>query len=177
MLVSARVLEDLKSDEFELSVGFLSTASALRRFLNRTPAVAAVRQALRQGAITEDTIRQFVSVVISDLRIGQRLPYEIAIAGLAVVLESRATDFAEEYLHDLSRLRLAEMSLCIRVARECLKHRVNIARRESRVLRLASDEECVFSVVTTQSSFPDNGERLQDNGDRLQNTTATCKVA
>lgn len=169
--MSAKVLDDLRSDEFELSVGFLSTASALRRFLARSGEVAAVRQALKEGAITENTIRKFVSVLMRDLRIGSRLPSEIAIAGLAVALETRATHFAEEYLHDLSRLELAEMSLCIRVARECLKHRVNIARRETRVFRLQADEAIIpFSVVSRQSSFP-------ENGNRPENTTDMYRVA
>ncbi len=169
--MGAKVLEDLKSDEFELSVGFLSTASALRRFLGRTGEIAAVRQALKEGAITEDTIRQFVSVLTRDVCIGSRLPYEIAIAALTVALETRTTDFAEEFLRDLSSLELAEMSLCIRVARECLKHRANIAHRESRVFRLQPDEASVpFSVIASHSPFP-------ENGNRLENTTVCYEVA
>ena len=53
----------------------------------------------------------------------RRLPNSLALAALAVILEHRATDFAEEFLHDLSRLRLSELSAAIYVARECLKNR------------------------------------------------------
>jgi len=121
--MSIQVLEQLKSEEFALSIGFLSTPCALRRFLHRSEEVAATRRALREGAIADDTIREFVSLLMRDLRYGERFPHELPLAALAVALELRPTDFAEELLRDLSALRLAEMGLCIRVARECLSHR------------------------------------------------------
>ena len=118
--MSARVLERLKSDEFALSVGFLSTPGPLRRFLQKTKEVADIRAALEQGVVTDITLRAFVSNLMRDLRRGERFAHELALATLAVVLEMHPTVFAEEYLEDLSRLRVAEMSLCIRVARECV---------------------------------------------------------
>ena len=53
----------------------------------------------------------------------------LALATIAVVLERRTTDFADEYLCHLARLKLAEMPLSIRVARECLKHRARSLTR------------------------------------------------
>ncbi len=145
--MSIRVLERLKSDEFALSVGFLCTAGPLRRFLRKTEDVAGIQRALRQGAITEETIRSFVSDLMSDLRRGERFPHELPLAALAVVLEMRSTEFAEEFLHDLSRLRLAEMSLCIRVARECLRHRVSLPQNSGKVFVLGPlDGGLAFSV-------------------------------
>ena len=55
----------------------------------------------------------------------------MALAALAVVLERRTTEFAEEFLLDLAKLKLAEMPLCIRVARECVKHRMTSQTRLS----------------------------------------------
>jgi hypothetical protein len=121
--MSAVVLEQLKSDDFFMRAGCLSTPIALRRVLSRAPEVASLQRALKQQAISEETLRQFVSWLLRDLRLGERFPHDLAIAALAVVLERRATDFAEEFLRDLSRLKLAEMSISIRVARECLKVR------------------------------------------------------
>jgi hypothetical protein len=63
-------------------------------------------------------------MLMKDFRIGQHFEHEIAIAAMAVALEKRSTAFAEEFLVDLAKLRLAEMPLCIRVARECVKHRM-----------------------------------------------------
>jgi hypothetical protein len=130
--MSPYVLQRLRSDEFALSVGFLSTPGPLRRFLRQTEDVAAIRAALEQGAITDETLRAYVSSLMQDLRRGERFPHELAVAALAVALEMRPTEFAEEFLQDLSRLRLAEMSLCIRVARECLRHWTLIPRNTAR---------------------------------------------
>lgn len=130
-----KLLNELSSDSFVLSVGFISTPGALRRSLLHTKKVREVRDSLRQGAITEGTIREFVSVLLSGFRVGQRFEHEMALAALAVVLERRATDFAEEFLLDLAKLKLAEMPLCIRVARECLKHRMTMTRDTARNFR------------------------------------------
>jgi hypothetical protein len=125
-----KLLDDLISDSFVLSVGFLSTPGALRRFLSRTREVRDIRESLRQGAITEETIREFVSSLLVGFHAGQRFEHELALGALAVVLERRPTNFAEEFLLDLATLKLTEMPLCIRVARECLQHRVTIAQNK-----------------------------------------------
>jgi hypothetical protein len=127
-----KLLHELISNSFVLSVGFLSTPVALRRLLLRSKEVREIRNALRQGAISEETIRQFVSSLLAGFRVGQRFEHEMALAALAVVLERRATDLAEEFLLDLAKLKLAEMPLCIRVARECLKHRVTMTQNTSK---------------------------------------------
>jgi hypothetical protein len=130
--VSSRVLEQLTSDEFFFSAAGLSTPSALRRFLGRRPEVAAIGEALLQGAITEDSLRRFVSRLTVDFRRGERFVHELALAALAVAVEKRPTDFAEEFLHDLARLRIAEVSMAMRVARECLERRVSVADNKSK---------------------------------------------
>jgi hypothetical protein len=145
--MTVQVLERLKSEEFALSAGFLSTAGSLRRFLQRTEEVTAIRESLSQGAITDGTLRSFVSDLMGDFRRGERFAHELALAALGAVLEMRPTEFADEFLHDLSALRLSEMSLCIRVARECLKHRVSLAQNRGTVLNLGPlDGPPAFSV-------------------------------
>jgi len=119
------VLERLESDELAVEVGFVDTPEVLRKALLRTKQVSAVREALRQEAITDDSVRRFVNSLLRDLRVGERFAHELAIAALAVALERWSTKFADEFLYDLSRLRLAEMSICIRVARQCSKNRVH----------------------------------------------------
>lgn len=147
------VLDKLRSEEFALSVGFLSTAAPLRRFLVKRSEVAAIRQALAQGAITDDVLRRFVSGLMSDLRPGERFAHELTLAALAVALESRATDFAEEFLHDLASLRVAEMGLCIRVARECLKRRTSLINNRSRSFEPMRLLECMqFSMGPSLSN-------------------------
>ncbi|MBN1590372.1 MAG: hypothetical protein JW888_12730 [Pirellulales bacterium] len=130
------VLHNLLSEEFGVATSCFGTPLALYHFLHTRPEVHAIQESFRQGALTEGTIRRFVVELLQDLHSGIRFPHELAICALAVALESRATDFAEEFLLDLARLRTAEMSLSIRVARECLKRRMELPRTKGKVFRL-----------------------------------------
>ena len=164
------VLERLKSEEFLVAVGFASTAGALRRILRRLGEVPAISKALRQGEITEESIRIFVSSIMRDFRSGEQFVHEVALAALAVVMETRPTPFAEEFLRDLSRLELGEMGLCIRLARECLKRQASFADDASRVFTLGQT-----SNGTSFSAKSD--ERAQEMVPRISNEFVTCKVA
>jgi hypothetical protein len=116
-------LERLLSDEFQATLGGLSTPSAIRRLLARTPEVHELQQALQEEAITEDAIESFVAALLKDLRPGSRFAHDLVLAAIAVALENRQTAFADRYLQDLANLRLAEMSSSIRVADEVIQHR------------------------------------------------------
>lgn len=128
-------LEFLRSDEFDGSFA-ISTPQGLRRALARSPAVRAVRRDLSEGTITEATVRDFVGSLMRELKLGEHFLHDTALAAICVVLEPRATDFAEEFLHDLARLRLSELMMSVRVARECLKARMSLTRNRSRCLSL-----------------------------------------
>lgn len=116
-------LEQLASEPIQLLSACLSTASALRRGLARSAEVRAVREAVETGALTEGMMRAFVSGLMAELTTGESFAHDHTLSALAVVLEPLDLSFAEEFLQDLSRLRLAEMGMSVRVARECLKHR------------------------------------------------------
>ena len=60
------------------------------------------------------------------------LANETGLAALAVALETCPHEYAEQYLHDLAKLRLAEVGTAIRVARECLRERYLRPRTETR---------------------------------------------
>jgi hypothetical protein len=145
--VYCQLLDELFSDSFAASAGGFSVPGVLRRFLLRTSAVRGIREAIRQGVVDEGMIREFAERLLASFRVGVRFEHEVALAALAVVLERRATDFAEEFLLDLAKLRLAEMPLCIRVARECLKNRASIAQNKTRVFVLSN---CVDRISLQQ---------------------------
>lgn len=148
----------LKTDEFNFSIGFHHTPAVVRRRLLMSPIVRHVAAALRFGAITEAMLREFVGSIMSEFTAGRRLPNDLALAAVAVVLELRPTDFAGEYLHDLVRLRLSEMTVSIFVARECLKNRCSVpkhqtktfvfpsASRPPRELRVSMQRRRVFTM-------------------------------
>jgi hypothetical protein len=135
------LLERLKTDEFSFAVGFHHSTGSVRRKLLNSVDVRRVAAAVRFGAITESMINEFVSSVMLEYRRGHRLPDDLALAALAIVLERRPTDFAEEYLHDLARLKLAEMSTSINVARECLKNRCSVPKHQARSFNFPSDHK------------------------------------
>ena len=130
MIMGSRELEVLKSEEFEVEVGYLLPTAALRKRLSLLPEVRRVITSLDMRLLKENCLRQFVSTLMAEFRPGQRFLYDVALAALAVSLERRPTEFADEYLRDLAKLNLAEMPVSIRMARECLKHRAGSLARD-----------------------------------------------
>jgi hypothetical protein len=128
----------LKTDEFNFSIGFHHTPAIVRRRLLTSPPVRHIAGALRFGAITEGMLREFVASIMSEFTKGRRLPNDLALAAVAVMLELRPTDFANEYLHDLARLRLSEMTVSIFVARECLKNRCSLPKHQAKTFAYPS---------------------------------------
>ena len=156
------LLDQLTSDSFVLSAGIIATPEALRHFLLRSKEVRQVRDALRQGAITEETIREFVSSLMKDFRVEKRFEHELSLAALAVVLERWATNFAEEFLLDLAKLKLAEMPLGIRVARECIKQRLTMPQNTGKNFRPWPQIRTRFSQVNP--SWLGSSEKILTSG-------------
>lgn len=112
------MLDRLKSDAFFEEVGLCTSASALRRVLERSETVKGVRDAIAGGAITEVAIRRFVDELSNDFEKGEQFPHELPLAALCVAIEDRRTEFTEEFLLHLARLRIVEMPIAPEVARE-----------------------------------------------------------
>ncbi len=142
------LLESLKEDGFDLSIGFIHTPAAARRALQKSVAVRRIALALRYGAITENMLREFVSSIVGGFSQGRRLQHDLALAAIAVVLERRPTDFAEEYLHDLARLKLTEMSTSIFVARQCLKGRYSMPKHQAVSFAFPSKNRPIHRALT-----------------------------
>jgi hypothetical protein len=107
----------LSSHDFRAKIGALTTPRASRRYLLRSPEVWAVRDAIRHGQISEDSIRSFADGLMEEFHRGIQFPHEVALAALATVLEQRKTNFAEDFLIDLAKLRkIAEMDIAPRIA-------------------------------------------------------------
>lgn len=115
-------LQILKTDEFNLSFLILSHFSAVHRLLEKSPYVINLRKDIKDGKITEEDIRKFVSEVCLTIKAGQKHPDELALGAIAVALQEENTDFAKEYLNDLANLNISEVIMARGVAKECLKH-------------------------------------------------------
>jgi hypothetical protein len=159
-----KLLERLTSDDFILSTACVATSEALRHFLTRSEEVRDIRKAIEQGAITEEFIRVFVARLMEAFHAGERFEHEMAITALAVALERRPTDFAEEFLMDLAKLKLAEMPLCIRVARECVKQRATVTQNKGKAFDLWTRQNQQPLLQVNSSGFFVSGS-IRTTGD------------
>ena len=153
------LLDRLTTDSFHLSVGFTHTPSYTRRALQRSIDVRRIACALRFGEISEKEIREFVESITAKFKSGKRLDDDLALAAIAVVLEMRSSEFAEEYLHDLSRLRLAEMATSIGVACECLMRRYTRPKHQNKKFSFPSDSAIPPGAFVSSSRSWSDGTR------------------
>ena len=115
--MSSNALRSLLTEEFVESLGLCGTAAGLRRGLQRSKYVKAVRESIASGELTEKTLRGFIRDLMRSWKPGVQFPYDFALAALAVALEKRFTPFVDEYLLDLARLGgIAELDLSPKVA-------------------------------------------------------------
>jgi hypothetical protein len=155
-MMAHRVLDRLLSVPFQASMTFAPTPTALHRMLERSPEVRKIQRGLQRGEITEATIEQFVASLMKGLKQGERFQDEVPLAALAVALQSRSSPFADSFLHQLAGLKLAEMSTCVRVARECLDQRVHVAKSKA-ALELAGQapgEPVILSYEDLVRKYP-----------------------
>jgi len=87
------LLDRLIDRDFESDV-IAATPRLLRVRLAQSAEVRAIRRALREGALTEGEIREFVESILVGPAEAQRFPYEIALAALAVSFEGIFSPFS-----------------------------------------------------------------------------------
>ncbi len=129
-------LHSLTDDGFLGELGIVGNPRALRSLLRRSEQVQSVRDALASGQVKDESVRKFVEGLLQQLKPNQLFPYDLSLAAIAVLLESRATSFADEYLFDLARLQRPELPMAIRVARECAKVQSQTPSNRTAVCRL-----------------------------------------
>ncbi len=134
-------LRDLQNEDIQTKGLVISTAEALRTFLQYRPEVVSLRKAVEAGEITLTDIEEYVDELLRSFVTGTKFPYEIDLAAISMALETYPAPFAEKYLEDLSRLQIQELPLAPRVARLCL------ARRR-RVLSGVTERTDVVSILT-----------------------------
>jgi hypothetical protein len=134
--MSKELLSRLGSDDVHDSIVCYSSPAAIRRLLSRRREVIDLRAALQNGSLTDDELRRHVVELMHGFRPGQRFDGDVELAALAVAIERRSTDFAEEFFHDLASLKLRELSMSIGIARLILHARQDLAKNESRVIKL-----------------------------------------
>lgn len=142
------ILEKIKSEEFAISVGFELPANAMYSILSRTQECSDFRDNYRDGILAEQTIREYVRNLMSSFRLGERFIFNIPLALIAIGLEKISTKFTKEYISDLSKLKLAELTLSIEIAKICLENRKSLIKNLYRGFSCTNIENITtFSTV------------------------------
>ena len=147
-------LKCLASLEYEVKCSPASTAAVLRAQVSRTDEYKALREMLRNGTLTEQTVEAFVSQLMMDFEIGVQFPYRATLATLIVLFENIPSDFAERLLRDFARLKLSEIRLVIDVAKESLQRKNRQVKTERRVFTAGPAPFRPLSTWTQDDSSP-----------------------
>lgn len=157
-------LQQLLSPEFEASV-VASTPRTLCVRLGRTDAIRALRRRYIEGTLADRSLREFVNEVLIRFAGHDAFPHQLALAAIAVVLEPYFTEFANEYLRDLARVRSARLAIASRVARLALDRRLRETATSRRLLLV---EELIPERVTFDVAVGPGNRSLAVNGVKSQ---------
>lgn len=116
-------LDRLAAPHWATNFVLFGSARAQRAMLLDDPTVLALRQELLDGVLTEATLRRFVANSVRTIVRGMQCERDVALAGIAVAIESLRTPYAEAYLKHLAELRVRELPTSTLVAGECLHAR------------------------------------------------------
>jgi hypothetical protein len=164
-----KLLDYLLNDEFADAVGFILPPSGFRLVLRRSDAVRRLTFAIRRGEVTEPMVRSFVSRIARSAGDGTgQIPGDLALAALAVALENIQQDYAEEFITNLAKLRIAGLATAIRVAKECLRYRLNFPKNQVRALIYSKQASAINYVrvsarppASKNTSTPSQGRKVR----------------
>lgn len=117
-------LERIASDKFSDLVGFILPPGPLRQVLQKSEDVRKLRSLILYGEINEFHLRSHIGRLLAEFQVGHTFRHDLALAALAVAVEQWNHPFSEEYLIDLARIERPEFPASSRIARECLKARL-----------------------------------------------------
>lgn len=117
------ILNKIKSEDFIIDLGYQLPARPMHKVLSERSETLMFRESYQNGSIEEQEIKNFVYDLLKDFKYGENFYNDLTLATIAVALEKCYTDFAKEYLYDLSKLELTELKLAAEVAKVCLMER------------------------------------------------------
>lgn len=138
----------IDTTEIERTSALVSTPPALRAALKRTQSAKTLHRAFVLGTIPIDSVSDYVQELTGQFERGVRFPYEPELCLLAVVLEESNSPIADQFLKDLSRVRVAELPMSPKVAEICLNARRRYPRNKIKVYRSSSTILTHFEVIS-----------------------------
>jgi hypothetical protein len=116
----SNVLTHLLTDEFIDSIPPTTSTQVLFHALRCHRAVEAVLDHLRCSILSEEDLIRFATNISSEFHRDERLPNQLALAAVTVVLSQWHAPRATQFVRTLAGLQLREVMDAIGVARECL---------------------------------------------------------
>lgn len=119
--MTVQLLQNLTTDEFGARFQCTSNPAAIHLMLQRDHDVQEIRTALANGTLTEEALENFCSDLTRQIKFGERFAHELALAAIAVSLETRQTPFAKKFVPGLANLAVGEIPMAIRIAKHAAK--------------------------------------------------------
>lgn len=158
-----KVIRNLESSQIAQLTEIIGTPEGLRKALRKHDYVIAIRRAINEGAITPEYITKYVSDLFSGFKKGLLFPHEHVLSAFAVALETSPLEIAEDYLLDLSKLRIMEMPISPRVARICLLNRFErINPLTCKTLKVTTISENTESRVVSSEPYRIDGNNFHE---------------
>ncbi len=153
------VLEKIKTEEFVIDLGYQLPAKPMHKLLSGCPETLKIREGYQNGSISEVEIRDFVQGLLKEFKFDEKFYYDLTLATIAVALEKCYTNFADEYLYDLSKLELTELKIASDIAKDCLmeKEKLPLTIYKKDKYEYDSDLNPKFRI-----SFLDSSQRLSN---------------
>ncbi|MGA3122614.1 MAG: hypothetical protein ABSF69_17755 [Polyangiaceae bacterium] len=149
------LLSELTSQEFEDAVGPLLPPAVLRMVLLKNLLVNKIADAFQTGTVTKQNLRDFIRSEVAELRRGEPLSHDLALAALAVALEGSPSSFASEFISGLATLDIVEMQQSVFMAKECMKNRRAAPRTEGRSFQISPPPPLGDPLVETRVNYGD----------------------
>lgn len=138
------LLAHIHSERFLTEIGYHLPHRAMRNHLMGIEECRELRLAYLTGSLSEKMIRDYVQELMSLWCKGERFSYDLTLAVICVALEPLSTDFAREYITDLSKLKLGELPLSIGIAKLSVQARQKMTANIYRSFVQNEDIETMF---------------------------------
>ena len=141
-----KVLEKIKTEEFITDLGYQLPARPMYKLLSGCPETLKIREGYQNGSISESEIKDFVQGLLKEFKFDEKFYYDLTLATIAIALEKCYTDFANEYLYDLSKLELTELKIASDIAKVCLMEKEKLPSNSYKYYKNKSEVTEEFGI-------------------------------
>jgi len=140
-------------------LGYQLPAKPMHKLLCGCPETLKIREGYQNGSFSEVEIRDFVQGLLKEFKFDEKFYYDLTLATIAVAFEKCYTNFADEYLYDLSKLELTELKIASDIAKVCLmeKEKLPLTIYKNDKYEYDSDLNPKFRI-----SFLDSSQRFSN---------------